>query len=510
MIDESKKYFYITSTLPYVNSSPHIGTAMEMIRADVIARFKRYSGYEVFFNTGTDEHGQKIYEGAIAESITPEEYVNRNAAKFKEFHKMANISYDAFIRTTDDKHILAAQKMWSICFEKGDIYKAKQKINYCIGCEMEKTDSELVEGRCPDHPNRELVVTEEENYFFKFSKYQDRLIDLYNKGLVKPDFRNNEIRNFVSGGLHDFSVSRLKSKMPWGVEVPGDSDHVMYVWFDALTSYIGALDWGLIKKGLEESAENNFQKFWLGGEVVQYCGKDNNKAQSAIWQAMLLSAGIKNTDVININGHIISGGVKMSKSIGNIISPFDIVEKYSTVTDYPEEVLRFMMCHEVSTYEDSDITDATIQSAYTAYLQNGIGNQVSRILKLSSQYISESEVSNLINDIEKTEIEEEFKNLLNEFRINEAIHLVTDKVKMLDEYIQKEAPFKLVKNNPLLSNEENNYNLENGKKIILKSMFDLLVMSHHLWFFMPRTAEKIYYAVKSNKVLEKGLFGRLD
>jgi methionyl-tRNA synthetase len=513
-----QKTFYITTTLPYVNADPHIGFAMEAIRADVIARHKRSEGYDVFFNTGTDEHGQKIYEGAIKENLDPQSYTDKYSDRFKDFCKLFNISYDAFIRTTDEKHVVAAQKMWNICMERGDIYKAEQEIKYCVGCEMEKTDSELNDdGKCPDHPNRELVITKEENYFFKFKKYEKELLKLYKNNLVKPDFRQNEIRKFVEGGLHDFSVSRLKSKMPWGVPVPNDAEHVMYVWFDALTSYIATLDWAT-------NTTNNFDKYWLqnendsvknenkGGEiireVVQYCGKDNNKAQSAIWQAMLLSAGIKNTSTININGHIISGGVKMSKSIGNVISPFDILEKYKSLTDYPEEVLRFVMCHEVSTYDDSDITLDSIHTAYTAHLQNGIGNQVSRILKLSSKYLNEDDIKIILDEIEKSELDKEFKKLLDDFKINEALHIVTDKIKKLDEYIQKEEPFKLVKNKEELSEEENKNNLDRGISIIKNSVSELLNISHHLYFFMPRTSMKIYEVVKENKALEVGLFNR--
>jgi len=509
------KRFYITTTLPYVNSEPHIGTAMEMIRADVIARYKRYLGYEVFFNTGTDEHGQKIYEGAAKEGLTTQAYVDKNSEKFKSFHQMANISYDAFIRTTDNKHKAAAQKMWNICLNNGDIYKAKQTINYCVGCEMEKTDSELLEGKCPDHPNRDLVISEEENYFFKFSKYGERLLELYTDNeshneLVLPDFRQNEIRKFVEGGLHDFSVSRLKSKMPWGVEVPGDSDHVMYVWFDALTSYIATLDWATYDNPMnsDERVNSNFEKFWLQSdcenrEVVQYCGKDNNKAQSAIWQAMLMSAGILPTSKIVINGHIISGGIKMSKSIGNVISPFEIVEEYNKVTEYSEEVLRFVMCHEVSTHEDSDITVSSIRQAYSAYLQNGIGNQVNRILKLTSQYLNSEDIKNIISKLESSKLDNVYTGYLDNFKINEAIHIVTDKVKSLDEYIQSKAPFKLIKSESQIDKDE-------AKAVMRDCLYMLGDMSHHLYFFMPRTAMVIYNAINTNTMPEKALFNRTE
>jgi len=488
---------------------------MEMIRADVIARYKRYLGYEVFFNTGTDEHGQKIYEGAAKEGLTTQAYVDKNSEKFKSFHQMANISYDAFIRTTDNKHKAVAQKMWNVCLNNGDIYKAKQTINYCVGCEMEKTDSELLEGKCPDHPNRDLVISEEENYFFKFSKYGERLLELYTDNeshneLVLPDFRQNEIRKFVEGGLHDFSVSRLKSKMPWGVEVPGDSDHVMYVWFDALTSYIATLDWATYDNPMnsDERVNSNFEKFWLQSdcenrEVVQYCGKDNNKAQSAIWQAMLMSAGILPTSKIVINGHIISGGIKMSKSIGNVISPFEIVEEYNKVTEYSEEVLRFVMCHEVSTHEDSDITVSSIRQAYSAYLQNGIGNQVNRILKLTSQYLNSEDIKNIISKLESSKLDNVYTGYLDNFKINEAIHIVTDKVKSLDEYIQSKAPFKLIKSESQIDKDE-------AKAVMRDCLYMLGDMSHHLYFFMPRTAMVIYNAINTNTMPEKALFNRTE
>ena len=492
------KSFYITTTLPYVNADPHIGHAMEFIRADVIARYKRAEKYEVFFNTGTDEHGSKIYEGAQKENLDTKAYVDKYSERFREFCKVANISHDGFLRTTDDNHVRAAQKMWSVCFEKGDIYKAKQVIKYCIGCEMEKTDSELVDDKCPLHKNRDIEVREEENYFFKFSKYQNQLLELYENNLVIPESRQNEIKKFVEGGLHDFSISRLKSKMPWGVAVPNDENHVMYVWFDALTSYISTLGW--------VDGGNNFEKFWLqnGNEnrqVVQYCGKDNNKPQSAIWQAMLLSANIPATTKIVINGHIISDGQKMSKSIGNVISPFDIIEKYNKVSDYGEEVLRFMMCHEVSTHEDSDITDVSIQAAYTAYLQNGVGNQVNRILKLSSQYISSKDIEIILIEVEKTVLDTNYKKALDNFDINEAIHIVTDKVKKLDEHIQSSEPFKLIK----VKETE-----EEAREIIKNSLIRLLDIGHHLYFFMPRTSMEIYTCVQQNKMPEKPLFNRLE
>src|SRR3989344_5712143 len=234
-----KKKFYITTTLPYVNAKPHIGFALEIVQADVIARYHLLLGEEVFFNFGTDEHGQKIYKKALEEKKDPQKYVDEYAVKFDNLKKALNLSYNNFIRTTDGHHKKAAQEMWKRCIDNGYIAKGVYKAKYCVGCELEKQDSELEVGRCMLHPNLEIEIIEEENYFFKFSLFQKKLLDLYKKfpDFVVPAHRLKEITNFVSSGLEDFSVSRLKEKMSWGIDVPDDDKHVMYVWFDALTNY---------------------------------------------------------------------------------------------------------------------------------------------------------------------------------------------------------------------------------------------------------------------------------
>ncbi|HCC06224.1 TPA: methionine--tRNA ligase [Candidatus Nomurabacteria bacterium] len=485
------KPFYITTTLPYVNAEPHLGHAMEFVRADVITRYKKLQGYDVFFNTGMDEHGTKILEGAIKEGIDVQEYVDRNSARFKELYPKLGITNEInFIRTTEERHIKAAEEMWKRCNDNGYIYKKEYEAKYCVGCELYKTDSELVDDKCPIHPNREIEIIKEENYFFAFSKVESKLRELYEKNptLVIPDFRFNEIKAFLDRGLEDFSISRLKTKMPWGVPVPGDDEHVMYVWFDALTSYISTLEW---------PEAGDFEKYWEQSgaekrEVIQYCGKDNLRQQSLIWQGMLLAAGLPTTTNIIIDGFIISGGQKMSKSIGNVINPFDILEMFKELTDYPEDVLRFILLHEVPSFEDGDLTVESIKIAYTAYLANGIGNLTSRIMRMLNTY----NIDNI--EIPANSWTNEFIATLESYDTNKGIKYVMHEVKSLDEYIQSTEPFKLIKTDK-----------EKAEVILRECAVRLYGIGRMLNPFMPKTGAMIKSLVKENKMPEKPLFNRL-
>lgn len=478
MSEQQKKHFYITTTLPYVNSDPHIGFAMEIVRADAIARYHALMGEEVFFNTGTDEHGLKIYQKALENNETPQEYTDRYATRFKDLKESLNLSFNSFTRTTDKHHIDAAQEFWKRCDANGDIYKKHYKTKYCVGCELEKTDSELVDGKCPLHPDRELEIIEEENYFFRYSKYQQKLLDLYEKDkeFVLPDFRLNEIKKFVERGLEDFSISRLKEKMPWGIEVPGDADHVMYVWFDALVNYIAAIGW--------PKDETKFLTWWPG---VQYAGKDNLRQQSATWQAMLMSAGLPNSKKIIINGFITSGGHKMSKSLGNVINPFDIVNEYGT------DALRYYLLREISQFEDGDFTLDRFKETYNANLANGIGNLTNRILKMAETYL-EKPVT-----VPERSIPQNFKDAFERFEINKAMDIVWKEIGSMDQYIQESEPFKLIKTDK-----------EKAVKIIEELTVRLYTVGRMLNPLLPETSAKIKQAVKENKKPAAGLFLRKD
>ncbi|KKS62902.1 MAG: Methionine-tRNA ligase, partial [Candidatus Collierbacteria bacterium GW2011_GWF1_42_50] len=460
--------YYITTTLPYVNAEPHIGFAMEIVRADVMARLHRALGDDVFFNTGTDEHGQKIYQKAVELGIDPQKYCDESAAKFSVLKEALNLSYNSFVRTTDEHHIKAAQEFWKLCDAKGDIYKKNYKIKYCVGCELEKTDSDLVNGKCPIHPQMELEIREEENYFFRFSNYQERLLELYknNPDFVQPDFRQNEMKIFVGGGLQDFSISRLKAKMPWGVEVPGDSEQVMFVWFDALVNYISSLGWP------ENKAK--FKEYWPG---VQICGKDNLRQQTAMWQAMLMSAGLPTSKQIVVEGFITSGGAKMSKSLGNVIDPLEYVEKYGT------DAVRYFLTAELSVFEDSDITKERFEEAFQASLANGIGNLCARVAAMS-------EKEGLRVTSETLSIRKEVLEKLEKYRFDEAMALIWEEIKKADGLINQRQVWKL-------EGEKKIASLNELVKIIRQIGVDLVP-------FMPATSEKIMaqYGVEEIKKAE--------
>lgn len=478
------KPFYITTTLPYVNASAHMGHALEFVRADVIARYKKLTGFDVFFNTGTDEHGQKIYQKALESGQTPEEYTDFYAGKFKELLALMNISPDInFIRTTDANHIKSAQAFWQICDKNGYIYKKNYQVKYCVGCELEKTDSDLIDGKCPDHPNRELELRDEENYFFKFSEFQKPLLTFYdnNPGFVVPEMRFREIRNFVSAGLSDFSISRLKSKMPWGIEVPGDPDQVMYVWFDALVNYISAIGW--------PDDMENFNKWQVEtGGMVQYCGKDNLRQQTAMWQAMLMAAKLPNSKVVVIDGFVTgAGGVKMSKSLGNGIDPVELVALYGA------DAMRYYVTRELSPFEDSPMTAEMFKEAYNANLANGLGNLVSRVMKMAETNLTESVI------IPEKTIPQEFFDLLEKFEIQKAVDLVWQKIAEADKLIQGTQPFKLVKTEK-----------EKGVEIIKDLVVRLYTIGRMLNPIMPETSGKIKNLVKVNKTPEAPLFLRKD
>lgn len=472
------KPFYITTTLPYTNSDPHIGFATELIKADVIARWHALNGEEVFFNTGTDEHGLKIYQNAVEAGLTPREYCNPYAAKFESLKEVLNLTFNKFIRTTDDDHVAAAGEFWKRCETAGDIYKKNYQVKYCVGCELEKQESDLENGRCPLHPNREIEIIEEENYFFRFSNYGEKLMKFYevHPDFVIPNHRFNEIKNFVAGGLQDFSISRLKSKMPNGVPVPGDSEQVMYVWFDALVNYISTLGW--------PKEDSDFKKFWPG---MQVCGKDNLRQQTAMWQAMLLSAGLPNSTQVLVFGFLTANGQKISKSLGNGVDPFEFASKYGADT------LRYYLLTDILPFEDGDFSEDRLRLKYNSDLANGLGNLAARV----STLLEKNEIATNLEIKTQEPWAQEFVKTISAYKFNEALGVLWNQIRDCNERLSSAAPWKM----------EDKTEIENCLKPIAQ---DILNVAYYLQIFMPDTAAKLISQF-SEAQIKKGesLFPRL-
>jgi methionyl-tRNA synthetase len=475
-----KKPQYITTTLPYVNADPHIGFALELVQADTLARYYRLMGHEVFFNTGTDEHGQKIAQRADAEGKSRQAYVDEYASKFNQLKSALNLSNDAFIRTTDEAHKVAAQAIWKKCEVKGDIYKKSYTGLYCVGCELFYKESELDENKCCLIHGKPVEQVEEENYFFKLSNYQEKLIALLSdENRTVPSWQRQWALDFVKGGLEDLSISRHKSRMDWGVPVPGDDEQVMYVWFDALTNYISTLGWP------EEGG--NFKKFWVDGDTLQLAGKDQVRFQSIIWQAMLMSADVPTTDTIYYHGFINSGGQKMSKSLGNVISPYELVEKYGT------DATRYLLLRHVHPFDDSDVTWEKMDEWYTANLVNGLGNLVARVMKMAETHLD--------GPIEKpiaTSFDEAYLQAIESFNFQATCDLIWKKVTEIDEKITNTEPFKLVK-----------LDKPAAQQIIAEMVHDVYLIGRLLFPIMPDANVIIKDAVLTNKKPDN-LFKRLE
>lgn len=477
--------YYLTTTLPYVNAAPHIGFALELAQADALVRAKRLQGYETLFNMGSDEHGVKILRAAEQAGITPQAYADEYAAKFQALKQALDVSWDRFIRTTDDAHVRAAQEFWLRCDAAGDIYKKSYQVKYCSGCELEKTDSELVDGACPLHPTTLIEVIDEENYFFRFSRYQQALLDLYDRqpDFVVPASRLGEIRSFVAAGLHDFSISRRADKMPWGVPVPNDPDHVMYVWFDALVNYVSTLGW---------PDGPDYARFWPG---VQVAGKDNLRQQSAMWQAMLLSAGLPHSRQIFIHGFIMgAGGAKMSKSLGNVVDPYEAVARYGT------DAVRWFLLAEIHPTEDSEFSWERFEHAYAGHLAKGLGNFVARTLAMAAKAgvrlgVRPDAAAFWREDSRAQEV----AALLDAYAFNDAMARIWDEVRAGDRFIQETEPFRTIATDP-----------DKARRDLEDVLGRLWAIGALLAPFMPNTSEAILGAVSAGETLPAPLFPRIE
>ncbi|MEK7147167.1 MAG: methionine--tRNA ligase [Patescibacteria group bacterium] len=383
--------FYITTAIDYANGAPHIGHALEKIQADVLARYRRQKNDSVFFLTGTDEHGAKNVKAAEKAGKTPQELVDENYAKFYALKNLLNLSFDDFIRTSDQqRHWPAAQKIWLKLFEAGDLYRKKYRGLYCVGHEAFITEKDLVEEKCIDHQTAPEII-EEENWFFRLSRYSQKIGKIIKSDELKiiPETRKNEILSLIESGLEDVSFSRPRKDLSWGVPVPNDSNSTMYVWCDALVNYISAIGYG-------EKA-SSFSKWWPAD--IHLIGKDILRFHAAIWPAMLLSAGLDLPKELFVHGHITVNGQKMSKTIGNIIDPVELVNKYGV------DAARYFLLREIPSTEDGDFSCQKFEDRYNGDLANGLGNFSARVIALGQKYLGKEnqEVENvaIVRAIEK-------------------------------------------------------------------------------------------------------------
>jgi len=463
--------FYITTAIDYVNGDPHIGHALEKIQADVVARHHRILGDDVFFLAGTDENSLKNVQAAEKEGIAVKELVDRNAQRFHDLKDILNLSFDDFIRTTEKRHILGVEKLWNAC--QKDIYKKKYQGLYCVGCETFLTESELIDGLCPEHKKAPELI-EEENYFFKLSKYQEELKKLIetDKFKIIPQTRKNEVLSFINSGLEDICISRsIERAHGWGIPVPGDSSQVIWVWFDALANYITAVGYG--------SDEKRFTKLWPAN--LHIIGKGILRFHAVHWPAILLSAGIRLPQSLFVHGYITVDGTKMSKSLGNVINPFDLVKKYGT------EPVRYFLLREMPPTQDGDFTYEKFKERYESDLAKGLGNLVARVITLANKL----NIDKTGNDIKNAQIKQaakeaqtECSNALLELRFNDSLVAIWQLIGSCDKYIEQTKPWE---------------QSANQKAVIKDLLAALNYIAKMLEPFLPQTSEKILKQIKERK-----------
>lgn len=473
--------FYVATAIIYVNDKPHIGNSLDYLTADVLARYHRQQGQEVVFSTGTDEHGGKIAEKAQEQGLEIQEFVDKNAANFEKVLQVLNISNNRLVRTTNKAHIERAKLIWQ-ALDKF-IYKDNFEGWYCVGCEEYKTDThvEETEGVCPDH-NRKYEKLVEQNYFFKLSEFSERIIEaIETKTLnILPEYRSHEILNVIKDGLQDISISRPKEKLAWGIEVPGDETQVMYVWFEALMNYITIL-------GYPEHSD--FADFWPAD--VQVIGKGILRFHAAIWPAMLLGLGLELPKVLYVHGYATSEGKKISKTLGNVVDPIEIAQKYGV------DAYRYYFLRHIPSYNDGDYSNERFEAVFNGELANELGNAVSRVVGMVLKY-QEGVIGEVRTGIHDAD---EYHQAIANCRFDQALEHVWQRIQELNKYIEVEKPWDLAKNDQ-----------EHLREVLVYACSSLLEIADLLVPFLPDTAKKITETFEKGviKPLEQALFQRID
>ena len=471
------KKIFITTAIDYTNDVIHAGQAYEKVLADSIARYERLNRGEknVHFITGTDEHGTTNQKAAEKRGLTPEEHVKDISTRDQEQIDSLNISYDRFIRTTDEDHKKFSAEFFEKSLANGDLYKDTYKGYYCEGCESHKTLSELTEDRqCPLHPTRQIQELDEENYFFKWSKYSDFLKELIESDTleIRPAGRKAEMLSFIEQGIEDITVTRPKYKVSWGITAPNDPEQVIYVWFDALINYL---------------TEGEQKGFWdEDTEVVHFVGKDIARWHTLLWPAMLKSAGYKIPDKVYVHGFMNLNGQKISKSLGNVITPTDLVEKYGI------DAVRYYLLKHGPITEDTDVSLEHLEEVFNGELASGLGNTVARLAKLAQN--SEAEFS----FTQPSELDKEVFLPLDSFRVDKVLANIFAKLSEIDKHINENEPWKITDSKKL-------------EAVLTEEINSLLKVAYYLQPFLPDTAAKILKTFESGKIkAPEGLFPRIN
>ena len=502
----AKEKFYISTAIAYTSGKPHIGNTYEIVLADAIARYKRLKGFDVYFQTGTDEHGLKIEQKAKEKGVTPQEYVDEVAGIIKDIWDLMNTSYDRFVRTTDKKHEEVVKHMFKVMYDNGDIYKDKYEGLYCVPCESFWTESQLVDGKCPDC-GRDVVKQSEEAYFFKLSKYQDRLEKLFEEHpeFVEPDARRNEmVNNFLKPGLKDLCVSRTSIK--WGIPVDFDPGHVVYVWLDALSNYITNIGYDV------DGGNEEFKKWWPCD--IHLIGKDIIRFHSIYWPCFLWSLGIELPKKIFGHPWLLTNSDKMSKSLGNVIYADDLVNKFGV------DAVRFYVLHEIPFSSDGNLSYELLIDRINSELANTLGNLVQRTISMGNKYFDGKVTNKGINDDLDNEFIHLIKDLdarveekMNTYHISDAITCIFDVLRASNKYIDDTTPWVLAKDEKLKDRLET---------VIYNLLESIKVCGSLLEAFIPDTSKEILRQINTNSSFEyvsdntyelnepKVLFQRID
>jgi methionyl-tRNA synthetase len=491
-----KKTYYITTAIDYVNSLPHLGTAYEKVGADVIARWKRFEGYEVHFQMGNDEHSVNVKKEAIKQKLAPKQYCDQMREKFEAIWQDLEISYDDFIQTSELRHHKSVGQFFQSIYKNGDIEKKHYEGWYCESCEAFYTEKDLVDDHCPHHKTKPKWL-KEDNYFFMLSRYQDKLLDLYKKHpeFIVPEIRRNEIVKLVEGGLQDISVSR--STFDWGIPLPIDEGHVIYVWFDALINYLTAIGYA--------QEEKNFKKWWPAD--LHVIGKDITRFHCVIWPAMLMSAGLDLPKQVFGHGFVYLKGEKMSKSLGNIVTPLDVIPKYGA------DPLRYFLLRESSFGSDGDFTWENFIRRYNSELANDIGNLLNRTLGMTQKYC-ESVIPKPKQNTEDSDkkLHDQLQSSIDKIKssldttvkgdidFHNALAALWALISATDKYIDTNAPWALAKKGET----------ERLATVLYYSLDSLRLIAILLHAFLPKTSKNIFQQLGlSEKELLKQKFSDL-